>query len=159
VPGSSNPKVHLVGRVSKLLAAVAVAVCVVFPASASASVHSCLYRNLTHGQVPYIAQVATNLTPAAAGGAGVCEVVRAVVMQVQLRGYDPGSGSPFVDVGNRWTLSHHLVYPNGWPRPRGPVYDPHMHVTLRMTEQPQAQSRKKASARVAPFWIKLNEYT
>jgi hypothetical protein len=162
MPATGTPPAR---AISKLLAATTVVLtCLAFTAGASASVRSCSYRNPTHGPVPYVAQVATNLTATAAGGAGVCEVVREAVAQVQLRGYDLDARPDFVEGGESWAVSHRLVYPAGWPRPRGPVYDPHMHVTLRMVAVPPAQSSEahgtgEARARTTAYWIKLNEYT
>jgi hypothetical protein len=129
-------------------------------ASASASVRVCSYRNLTHGAVPYVAQVRTNLTSAAVGGANVCAVVSDLVRRVQRRGFDPGHVRQLAGAGESWALAHRLIYPRGWPQPQGPAQDPHMHVTLHML----AQTRRSRPARARPagasrYWIKLNEYT
>ena len=145
-----------------LLAALSTAVLAASPASASASVRICSYRNITHGAVPYVAQVRTNLTSAAVGGANVCAVVSELVRRVQRRGFDPGHVHQLVDAGESWALAHRLVYPRGWPQPTGPVVDPHLHVTLRMLAATGARRSGPALARPARarrYWIKLNEYT
>ena len=128
-------------------------------ASASAAVRSCSYRNLTYGPTPYVTHITTNLTSAAVDGASVCAVVREVVIRVQLRGYALDAGSQFVAADVYWVLSHHLVYPKGWPQPSGPVYDPHMRVTLRMISLQQTHATVAEAPRTTPYWIKLNEYT
>jgi len=145
----------------RLLAAATVVACGVFTAGASASVQRCSYRNLASGEVPYVAQVTTNLTSAGAHGASICKVVREAVLQVQRRGYNLDGSAQLRGPHGYWALSHHLVYPRGWPRPTGPVCDPHMHVTLRMVAVRHAGSRGTGAdtSRMARYWITLNEYT
>lgn len=149
-------------QLARLVVALAVVVPMIWTASASASVRTCSYSNVTRGAVPYVAQVRTNLTSAAVGGANVCTVVSAVVRQVQLRGFDLGAAPHHLDTGESWALNHHLVYPRGWPQPTGPVYDPHMHVRLRMLTRGQAQQAHPVltgASRTSSYWIELNEYT
>ena len=129
-------------------------------ATASTSVRICSYRNITHGAVPYVAQVRTNLTSAAVGGGNVCAVVSELVRRVQRRGFDPGHARQLAGAGESWALAHRLIYPRGWPQPTGPAVDPHMHVTLRMLAR--THRSRPALARPAGasrYWIKLNEYT
>lgn len=146
-------------NITKLFTGVVVVVSFTSGATASASVRSCSYRNLTREPVPYVAQVTTNLTSAAVDGADVCDVVSEAVTQVQLRGYRLGAGPQFVQTDVYWALSHHLVYPTAWPRPGGPVYDPHMRVTLRMISLQQTHATVAKGSRRTPYWINLNEYT
>jgi hypothetical protein len=149
-------------QLPRLVVALSVVVPMIWTAGASASVSSCSYRNVTHGAVPYVAQVRTNLTSAAMDGANVCRVVSQVVRQVQLRGFDLGTAQQFIDTAESWALDHHLVYPRGWPKPTGPVYDPHMQVTLRMLARGPAQQGQPVltcASRTSRYWIKLNEYT
>ena len=146
-------------NITKLFVGVVAVVSFTCEATASASVRSCSYRNSVYGSVPYVARVTTNLTSAAVGGANVCDVVSAAVTQVQRRGYGLGAAPLFVRADMHWALTHHLVYPRGWPHPNGPVYDPHMHVTLRMISQQQAHATGAERSRRTPYWIKLNEYT
>jgi hypothetical protein len=145
-----------------LLAALTTAALLASPAGAGASVRVCSYRNLAHSAGPYVAQVRTNLTSAAVGGANVCAVVSELVTRVQQRGYDPGHLRRLVGAGESWALVHRLVYPPGWPQPTGPAVDPHLHVTLRMHARTRA--RRSGSTLADPggasgYWIKLNEYT
>jgi hypothetical protein len=145
-----------------LLAALSTAALLASPAGASASVRVCSYRNLADSAGPYVAQVRTNLTSAAVGGANVCAVVSALVTRVQQRGFDPGHVRRLVGAGQSWALVHHLVYPPGWPQPTGPAVDPHLHVTLRMHARTRAQrsgSTLANSGGASGYWIKLNEYT
>lgn len=149
-------------QLTRLAVALAVVALMIWTASASASVRACSYTNVTHGAVPYVAQVRTNLTSAAVAGANVCTVVSEVVTQVQLRGFDLGAAPQLIDTGEAWALDHHLVYPRGWPQPTGPVYDPHVHVRLRMLTRGQAQQTQPmltGASRTSPYWIELNEYT
>jgi len=87
--------------ITKLVAGVVV-VSFTWAASASASVRSCSYRNLTQGPVPYVAHVTTNLTSDAVDGADICEVVNEAVTQVQLRGYYLDAGSQLVEDDADW---------------------------------------------------------
>jgi hypothetical protein len=148
-------------RLARLVVALSMVVAMIWTAGASASVRSCSYRNVTHGAVAYVAQVRTNLTSAAVGGANVCTVVSELVRRVQRRGFDLGATRQLIDSGASWALDHHLVYPRGWPQPTGPVYDPHMHVTLRMLAQAQAQQAQPVAgaSHTSPYWIELNEYS
>jgi len=142
--------------------ALAVVAPMIWTAGASASVSSCSYRNVTHGAVPYVAQVRTNLTSAAVGDANVCTVVsqgRQTGAASRLR---PGRRPQLIDTGESWGVNHQLVYPRGWPQPTGPVYDPHMHVRLRLLTRGQAQQPQLVligARRTSPYWIELNEYS
>lgn len=149
-------------RFARLVVPLSILAPMIWPAGASASVRSCSYKNLTHGAVPYVSHVKTNLTSAAVGGTNVCAVVSEVVKQVQLRGFDLGAAPGLIDTGEPWALDHHLVYPQGWPQPTGPVHDPHVHVTLHMLARGQSQQARRVLAgasRTSPYWIELNEYT
>jgi hypothetical protein len=149
-------------RLARLVVPLAMIAGMIWAASASASVRSCSYRNMTRGAVPYVSHVRTNLTSAAVGGANVCTVVSEVVERVQQRGFDLGAGPALIDPGEPWALDHHLVYPRGWPQPTGPIYDPHMHVTLHMlTRRPAQQAHPVLAARSrnSRYWIQLNEYS
>jgi hypothetical protein len=149
-------------QLPRLVVALSVVVPMIWSAAASASVSNCSYRNLTHGAVPYVAQVRTNLTSAAVDGANVCRVVSQVARHVQLRGFDLGAAQQLIDTGESWALDHHLVYPRGWPKPTGPVYDPHMQVTLRMLARGPAQQGQPVptgASHTSAYWIELNEYT
>jgi hypothetical protein len=143
------------------LAWLALAIPLLAAAPAGASVRSCEYRNLTSGRIPYVARVRTDLTPAAVGGGSVCHAVAAVVRRVQRRGYDPGALAVAAG-GGSWTVRHRLVYPTGWPRPAGPVQDPHMQVTLTLAAPPGGAPRcagRAHGAGAASFWITLRELT
>jgi hypothetical protein len=133
---------------------VAIAVLLIGLACAPAAVArtgACRVDQATGARAPYVAQVRTNLTAAAIGGGSVCAYVRRLVGSVQREGYAPTAG--FLSGTGLWTLHHHLVYPAGWPRPSGPVWDPHVHVTLWLA------AAASAGATVRPCWIALNEYT
>jgi hypothetical protein len=71
--------------ITKLFTGIVVVISFTWAATASASVRSCSYRNLTYGLVPYVTRATTNLTSAAVDGANVCEIVSEVVTRVQLR--------------------------------------------------------------------------
>jgi hypothetical protein len=149
-------------RLATLVLPLAVVAPMVWTSSASALPRNCSYANVTHGGVPYVAQVRTNLTSTAVGGASVCTVVSGIVRQVQLRGYDLGATPRLVDMDESWALEHHLVYPAGWPQPTGPIYDPHMHVRLLMLTRGRTQRAQlvpKGPSGTSPLWIELNEYT
>jgi len=143
-------------RLARLVVPLSMVVPMIWTAGASASVRTCSFRNMSQGAVPYVAHVRTNLTSVAVGGANVCTVVSKVVGQVQRRGFNLGAAPGFVDTGEWWAVDHHLVYPRGWPHPTGPVFDPHMHVTLRMLAR--GQPVLAGASHTGRYWIKLNEY-
>ena len=127
--------------------------------ASAATVRACAYRNPQNGAVPFVEHVTTDLSARAGGPAGVCAVVDAAVSRTQALGFTlPRSPHP-IDAGGRWTLDHRLVYPAGWPSPTGPVYDPHMHVTLRLVSRcgsPSALSVRAAGAHA--IWISFQEW-
>ena len=131
--------------------------------ASAATVRACAYRNPQNGAVPFVEHVTTNLSARAGGPAGVCAVVDAAVSRTQALGFTlPRSPHP-IDAGGRWTLDHRLVYPAGWPSPTGPVYDPHMHVTLRLVGgrtmvSQRASATAGAGSGSSGFWIRFDEY-
>jgi hypothetical protein len=151
-------------RVHMLVLATAVAASLSFAATATASVRSCAFRNPAGGALPYVRQVTTNLTSSALGGGSVCAAVRAAVRRVQLIGYELGGTRRVVDANRSWVVAHDLVFPNGWPAPSGPVYDPHMRVVLHLVS-PSPPGSAPALGTVPGrrhghrYWIRLNEYT
>jgi hypothetical protein len=131
-------------------------------AAARASVRSCPYRNPAAGAVPYVAHVTTDLSARAAGPAGICAVVKAAVRRAQRLGFTLNGAPRVIEAGSAWSVDHHVVYPRGWPSPAGPVFDPHMHVTLRLVAAGTlaTRSRRVQDARAGHgFWIRFNEYT
>jgi hypothetical protein len=100
------------------------------------------------------------MTRAAADEATVCKVVNDAVRQVQLRGYDLDQRPAVVEADGLWKIDHHLVYPTGWPDPRGPVDDPRMKVVLHLSSTQDRTGATHVAGRSAEsYWISFSELT